>query len=98
MISYTIAAALKSKFISELIVSTDSKEIAKVASDYGAVVPFLRPSKLSGDKVFSVTSLIHALSEAEKFFNKTVEERYSPRIKAENQHKISTSADYTIFF
>ena len=52
LISYTIAAA-KSKFITDLVVSTDSEEIAEVSRSYGADVPFKRPKKLAGDKVFS---------------------------------------------
>jgi N-acylneuraminate cytidylyltransferase len=42
MIAWSIEAALKSKYISEVLVSTDDKEIAKIAIDYGAKAPFLR--------------------------------------------------------
>ena len=42
LISYTIAAAKKSKFITDLVVSTDSEEIAEVSRSYGADVPFKR--------------------------------------------------------
>ena len=51
LISYTIYAALNSKLINKLIVSTDSKEIGKISTEYGADVPFLRPKKLSGDRI-----------------------------------------------
>jgi CMP-N,N'-diacetyllegionaminic acid synthase len=47
LIAYTIEAALSAKGIDRVIVSTDSEEIAKVASAYGAEVPFLRPGELS---------------------------------------------------
>lgn len=40
LISYTIQAALESKYIDKVIVSTDSQEIADVAIKYGAEVPF----------------------------------------------------------
>ena len=40
-------AAIKSKFVSRVIVSTDSKKIANLAIRFGAEVPFLRPKKLS---------------------------------------------------
>ena len=69
LISYTIAAA-KSKFITDLVVSTDSEEIAEVSRSYGADVPFKRPKKLAGDKVFSVDSLHHAVLETEKIYKK----------------------------
>ena len=49
LISYTIVAAMKSQLISDLIVSTDSDEIADVARSYGAKVPFIRPDHLAGD-------------------------------------------------
>lgn len=47
MIYYSISAALKSKYISEVLVSTDSKKIKKIAENYGAKVPYLRKKKLS---------------------------------------------------
>lgn len=71
LISYSIAAALGSKYIDELIVTTDSEEIAAVSREYGAKTPFLRPPELSGDTVVSVDSLHHAVSEAERIFGVT---------------------------
>jgi CMP-N,N'-diacetyllegionaminic acid synthase len=49
LIEYTIDTGLKSSLINELIVSTDSIEIAAVAKSAGAIVPFMRPSELSSD-------------------------------------------------
>lgn len=49
IIAYSIEAALKSKLFDEVMVSTDDDEIAKVAIEYGAVVPFLRSTKNSDD-------------------------------------------------
>ena len=46
LISYTINAALDSKYIDEYIISTDDKEIADVAENLGATIPFLRPENL----------------------------------------------------
>jgi phosphoglycerate dehydrogenase-like enzyme/CMP-N-acetylneuraminic acid synthetase len=65
LISYSICAALNSKLVTDLIVSTDSNEIASVSKQYGATIPFLRPEGLSGDKVPSVHALHHAVSEFE---------------------------------
>ena len=42
IIAYAIEAAIKSGLYDEVIVSTDSKKIANVAIQYGAIVPFLR--------------------------------------------------------
>ena len=50
LISYTIEAALKSKYISQLLVSSDDKAIIKIASQYNIDTPFLRPKKISLDK------------------------------------------------
>ena len=69
LISYTIYSAKKSKYIDDLIVSTDSKKIKKVALEYSAKVPFMRPKKLSGDKVTSVDSLFHAVYNYENLIN-----------------------------
>ena len=50
ILAYTISAALKSKVFERVICVTDSKKYAKIAKNYGAEVPFLRPKKYSGDK------------------------------------------------
>ena len=47
LISYSIELAKKSKLFDDVIVSTDSKKIAKIARRYGASTPFLRPKKIS---------------------------------------------------
>lgn len=49
VLAYTIEAALKSKCFDCVMVSTDSKKYAKIAREYGAVVPFLRSEKTSMD-------------------------------------------------
>jgi N-acylneuraminate cytidylyltransferase len=49
LIAYSIEVALKSKLFDKVIVSTDDEEIAKIAVEYGAIVPFLRPKELSDD-------------------------------------------------
>ncbi len=70
LLSYSIYAGLKSKFISNLIVSTDNQKIAKAAKSYGAEVPFIRKKNLAGDKVPSKIPLRDAVLKAEKIFNK----------------------------
>ena len=70
LIYYTINEALKSKLISNYIVSTDSKEIKKISEKYGANVPFLRPKVLSTDTSSSSDALKHAVNFMEKM-NKT---------------------------
>ena len=45
IISYAIQAALETNVFDEVMVSTDSEEIAHIAREYGTVVPFMRSSK-----------------------------------------------------
>lgn len=49
LIAYSIETALHSKYINRIIVSTDDKEIADIAEQYGAEVPFLRPKSMARD-------------------------------------------------
>ncbi len=63
LISYTIEAAKKAKSITEIIISTDSQEIAEIAVKYGAKCPFLRPAYLATDEALSVDNYIHLISK-----------------------------------
>lgn len=70
LINWTILAALKaSSVLDEIIVSTDSKEIARVAEDSGADIPFIRPKNLSTDSSKSIDVILHALIFMEKKLN-----------------------------
>ena len=51
LIAHSINYAQKCGLISEIIVSTDSKQFSLIANKYGARTPFLRPKELSGDEV-----------------------------------------------
>jgi CMP-N-acetylneuraminic acid synthetase len=61
MIAYTIEAALASPHVTTVVVSTDSEEIAQVAREYGAEVPFLRPSELAQDTSKTIDAVMHAV-------------------------------------
>lgn len=61
LIAYTIEAAKQSKCINRIIVSTDSKRIAKVAREYGAEAPFLRPSEIATPESTEFEFHLHAL-------------------------------------
>lgn len=68
LIAYTIEPALAVRGrLHRLIVSTDDEEIASIARELGAEVPFMRPADLGGDKIPMVPVLQHAV--------KTIEER-----------------------
>jgi len=47
LIAYTIESAIDSNLFNHVIVSTEDKEIIKIAKEYGAEVPFVRPKKLA---------------------------------------------------
>lgn len=61
LIVHTIEAALKSKYIDKVIVSTDDSEIMNISKLYGAEVPFLRPKKLATDNSSSIDVVIHCI-------------------------------------
>lgn len=61
LIAWTIEAAKNADLLDRVIVSTDDEEIAKVAREYGAEVPFLRPKEISGDLATDVEFIDHAL-------------------------------------
>ena len=62
LIAYSIAAGLQSKRVTRTIVSTDDEEIAAVARQYGAEVPFLRPAELAQDNTLDLPVFQHALT------------------------------------
>ncbi len=68
MIAYTIEEALKSKYISEVIISTDCKDIEKEALKYGAKSLFLRPSYLASDNAKAVDNYIYTIDRLNKEF------------------------------
>lgn len=61
LMKWSVDAGLASRFVDLVVVSTDSQDIAEVATASGASVPFLRPAELSGDAASSVDVVIHAL-------------------------------------
>ncbi|MBK6850100.1 MAG: pseudaminic acid cytidylyltransferase [Burkholderiales bacterium] len=61
MLAYAIEAAQLSGCFTRIIVSTDDAEIARVAYDLGAEVPFVRPPDLADDHTPTVPVIAHAL-------------------------------------
>lgn len=62
LIAYTIKTALSAQhLLYRTIVSTEDPEIATIAREHGADVPFLRPAELAGDKVPTLPVLQHAV-------------------------------------
>ncbi len=61
MIAWSIEAALRSRQFDQVIVSTDDMEIAHIAAEYGATVPFMRPESLSNDYASTTPVIQHAI-------------------------------------
>ena len=62
LIAYSIAAGLQSGRVTRTIVSTDDEEIAAVARQYGAEVPFLRPAEYAQDNTLDLPVFQQALT------------------------------------
>lgn len=67
LIYYTINAAKKSRYIDEVLVSTDDEKIAKVAESYGAIVPELRPKEISKDNSSTLDVVLYAIRSFPQF-------------------------------
>lgn len=66
LIAYAIECAKAVPLIDRVIVSTDDEEIAVVAKQYGAEVPFMRPAELAQDTSPELLAWKHALETMEK--------------------------------
>lgn len=72
LIAYSIEQAKASKAFIKIIVSTDDEAIAQIALDYGAEVPFVRPSELANDTASSIAVVQHTvdfLASKNEFFD-----------------------------
>jgi CMP-N,N'-diacetyllegionaminic acid synthase len=62
LIAHAIKSAKRSGLFKHIVISTDSLEIKKIAIKFGAEVPFIRPKKLSGDKISIIDVVIHGVN------------------------------------
>lgn len=70
LMAYSIAAGLQANLVNRVICSTDSHEIADIAVQYGAEVPFLRPAEMAEDAspdIDAFQHLIQQLKERENY-------------------------------
>lgn len=63
IISYSVRAALESALFDEVMVSTDDADIAQIARDFGAEVPFMRSASASDDYATTKDVLLEVLSQ-----------------------------------
>ena len=76
LIAHTILNARRAASIERLIVTTDDDEIAAVAREFGAEVPFMRPADLAEDLTPDLPVFVHALTWLDEH------ERYRPELIA----------------
>lgn len=74
LIFYTISEALKSKNISDVIVSTDSSDIAHIAESFGAKCLFLRPLELAGDNSKAIDNYLYTVKRLNDEFGYKIQE------------------------
>lgn len=94
LIAYTIVEGKKSKYISDLVVSSDDDEIRKVSVQFGAEAPFKRPDNLSGDTAKPVECDLHATKFMEKKNNMKYD--YVVELLCTNPFKTSFDIDEAI--
>ena len=70
LISYTLEYALKCKFVSHIIVSTDDEKVNRIAKKYNCICIFPRPKKFSKDTSRSEPAILHALKYFEEKISK----------------------------
>jgi len=66
LIAYSIEVALKAKLFDKVVVTTDDEEIASIAKQYGAEVPFIRPKELADDFTGTGDVINHAIDYLKK--------------------------------
>jgi CMP-N-acetylneuraminic acid synthetase len=65
LLAYTVEAALGSRLLDRVLLSTDDEEIAEVGRRLGLEVPFLRPAELAGDDAPMMAVIRHAVGRLE---------------------------------
>ena len=63
LIAHAICSAINSKDFQTVVVTTDDKQIAKIAKSYGAEVPYLRPKKLARDSTGMTDVILHTINK-----------------------------------
>lgn len=94
LLGHTVIEAQKATMLSNYVVSTDSSEIATIAKDLGAWVPFLRPLELASDVASSAAALQHAVTRVEDLLK--VRFDFVVELMATNPFKVAKDIDNAI--
>jgi CMP-N-acetylneuraminic acid synthetase len=95
LIAHTIKSAKDSKYITDVVVSTDDEEIRDISIEFGAEVPFLRPEYLSNDTAKSIDVVIYTIDELSKIGR---EYDYIVLLQPTSPFRTSTDIDNSIDF
>jgi CMP-N,N'-diacetyllegionaminic acid synthase len=96
LISWSIKAAIKSKYIDKVMVTTDSDEIMEMAQKYGAEVPFKRPDYLATDMAIRPDVIKHTID----FYQNENQEKFDyiiflqPTSPLRNETHIDNAIEY----
>tara|TARA_R110001592_G_scaffold79795_2_gene238371 strand:- start:17518 stop:18204 length:687 start_codon:yes stop_codon:yes gene_type:complete len=69
LIAWTIDAALNANFIEKTVVTTDCQDIAIVAKNFGAEIPFIRPAELGSDTATTSDVVSHVLNSMQEKYD-----------------------------
>jgi len=72
LIAWTIEAAKNSKYLDRVVLSSEDKEIIKIAKEYGCEVPFVRSKELAKDDTPGIDVVLHALNMIRERYNYVV--------------------------
>ncbi|HEY6805825.1 MAG TPA: acylneuraminate cytidylyltransferase family protein [Pyrinomonadaceae bacterium] len=90
LIGFKAISALRSKYCSRLIISSDDQEIQQDAASYGVEVPFTRPAELATDTASSFDVIRHAMDWIEA----NTDEKYDAIMLLEPSAPFATSVDF----
>jgi CMP-N,N'-diacetyllegionaminic acid synthase len=97
LIAHTIRCALKWGKAHRVVASTDSEEIARVAQEFGAETPFLRPPDLARGEVPKMAVVRHALSEIERDSGERYDVIIDLDVTAPLRHVSDVDSAYSLF-
>lgn len=105
MLAYSIEAALKSGLFDEVMVSTDDEEIAEVARQYGAKVPFMRSAETANDFATTADVLKEVLNkyreQGKEFENMCCFYATAPLVRSEDvvrAYQLLNDSSFTVIY
>lgn len=96
LLAWTVEAAVNSKYIDEVIISTDDLKIAEIGKKFGAKVPFLRPTNFATESSSSVELVVHAVD----YYKKKLKKKFDyvvllqPTSPLRDSHDIDNAIEY----